>query len=63
MREPFSKQRTGQWWAVVAALGIIAIAGLEFFALSQGINGQVLTGALVAIAALGGTSVGKWLKK
>lgn len=60
---PFiDKDRSAGPWAGVAALGIIAVAGLEGYALSQGINGTALTASLSAIAALGGTGLGRLLK-
>jgi len=49
-------------WIAVAVLGISAIAGLEGYALSQGINGSTLTAALTAIAGIGGAGFGRALK-
>ena len=49
-------------WAVVAGLGIVAVSGIEAYALSQGINGSALTASLAAIAALGGTGLGRMLR-
>lgn len=49
-------------WIVVAGLGILSIAGLEGYALSQGINGSTLTAALTAIAGIGGAGFGRALK-
>lgn len=49
-------------WAVVAGLGIVAVAGVETYALSQGIDGTGLTVALASIAALGGAGVGRMLR-
>ena len=49
-------------YAAVAGLTIVTIAGLEVYALSQGINGSALTASLAAIAGLGGASVGRLLK-
>ena len=49
-------------WAVVARLGIVAVSGIETYALSQGINGSALTASLAAIAALGGTGLGRMLR-
>ena len=49
-------------WAVVAGLGIVAVSGIEAYALSQGINGSALTTSLAAIAALGGTGLGRMLR-
>jgi hypothetical protein len=44
-------------WAIIAGFGIAAITGLEFYALSKGINGTTLTASIAALAALGGASV------
>ena len=49
-------------WAGVAALGILAIAGIEAYAISQGINGTGLTVSIAGITGLGGASVGRLLK-
>ena len=49
-------------WAVVAGLGIVAVSGIETYALSQGINGTALTVSLAAIAGLGGAGVGRMLR-
>jgi len=38
---------------------IIAIAGLEAYAISLGINGVLLSGSIAAIAGLGGYNVSK----
>ncbi len=59
---PFAKARASRRWAVVAALGILAVAGLEGYALSQGIDGSALTAALTAIAGIGGAGFGRILK-
>lgn len=45
------------WTAIVA---ILSITVLELYALSQGINGLMLSGGLVVIAGLGGFQVHKW---
>ena len=58
----FSGSRITKAYAVVAGLTIIVIAGLESYALSQGIDGTALTAALAAIAGLGGASIGRLLK-
>ena len=49
-------------WALVALFGIMAIAGLEGYALSRGIDGDALRAALVSIGVLGGAGVGRVLK-
>lgn len=54
--------RSSRTWAVVAGLGILAVAGIETYALSQGIDGSALTASLAAIAALGGAGVGRLLR-
>ncbi|GAJ16372.1 unnamed protein product [marine sediment metagenome] len=38
-------------------VAIIAIAGLEFYALSQGVNGVALAGVIAVIAGLAGYGV------
>lgn len=65
LRVTGGRMNNARWagqWAVVAAMGIAAVAGLEGYALSQGINGHALTASLAAIAALGGTGLGRLLK-
>ena len=59
---PFTRCRINKAYAVVAALTIVTIAGLEGYALSQGINGTALTTSLAAIAGLGGAGIGRLLK-
>jgi hypothetical protein len=59
---PIVRNRTSRRWAAIAALGILAVAGLESYALSQGINGSALTAALTAIASIGGAGFGRVLK-
>ena len=49
-------------WAAAPFIGILAITGLESYALSQGIDGTALTAALTAIAALGGAGLGRLFK-
>ena len=49
-------------WATVAALGIVSVTAVEFYALSQGIDGTALTASLAAIAGLGGAGIGRLLK-
>jgi hypothetical protein len=49
--------------ASVLIVAIIAIAGLEAYALSQGHNGVLLTMAIAAIAALAGAKVGELLHR
>ena len=57
-----TKLKISNAYAAVAGLTIIAIAGLEGYALSQGINGTALTASLAAIAALGGAGIGRLFK-
>ena len=59
---PFARAKANKRWAAVAAFGIMAITALETYALSQGINGTALTGAMAAIAGITGTSVGRAFK-
>lgn len=49
-------------WALVALVGILAIAGLEGYALSRGIDGTALRAALALIGVLGGAGFGRVLK-
>ena len=59
---PFAHGRIALRWAGVAALGILAISGLEVYALSQGVDGTALTATLAAIAGLGGVRIGRLFK-
>ena len=59
---PMNRARWAGQWAAVAALGIVAVSELEGYALSQGFNGHALTASLAAIAGLGGTGLGRFLK-
>ncbi len=54
--------RFSRHWAVVAGLGIVAVSGIETYALSQGIDGTALTVSLAAIAGLGGAGLGRLLR-
>lgn len=56
------EERFSRPWAGVAALGIVAVASIETYALSQGINGTALTASLAAIAGLGGAGLGRMLR-
>ena len=58
----FNKVNFARGWAAVAALGIVSVTAVEFYALSQGIDGTALTASLAAIAGLGGTGIGRILK-
>ena len=49
-------------WALVAGLGIVAVSGVETYALSQGINGTALTASLAAMAGLGGAGFGRMFR-
>ena len=57
---PFARRRIAKSWALVAILGISAIASIEAYALSQGINGTALTASM---AALGGAGAGRLFKR
>ena len=57
-----TKLKISNAYAAVAGLTIIAIAGLEGYALSQGIDGTALTASLAAIAGLGGAGIGRLFK-
>ena len=54
-----TKTKVSKAYAGVAGLTICAITGLEFYALSQGVNGNALTASLAAIAGLGGAGIGR----
>jgi hypothetical protein len=49
-------------WALVTLAGILAIAGLEGYALSLGIDGIALRAVLTSICILGGAGFGQVLK-
>lgn len=49
-----------KWTPIVA---ILCIAGLEAFAISQGVNGAILSLAVAAIAGLGGYEIKLWRDK
>lgn len=57
-----SGPRFDRAYVAVAGLTIIAIVGLESFALSQGVDGNALTAALAAIAGIGGAGIGRMFK-
>jgi len=46
---------------IIVITAIIAVTGLEVYALSQGTNGLALAGAVAIIAGLAGFRVGKKL--
>ncbi len=58
----FSPSKISKVYAAVASLTIVTIAGLEGYALSQGVDGTALKASLAAIAALGGASIGRLFK-
>ena len=57
-----TKPKVSKAYAAVAGLTIIAISGLEGYALSQGVDGNALTASLAAIAGLGGAGIGRIFK-
>ena len=57
-----AKRKISKAYAAVAGLTIIAITGLEGYALSQGVDGNALTASLAAIAGLGGAGIGRIFK-
>ncbi|MBC8281602.1 MAG: hypothetical protein H8E48_12510 [Chloroflexi bacterium] len=57
-----SKNWSGRNWAVVALVGILAIVGLEGYALSLGIDGTALRAALTSIGIIGGAGFSRVLK-
>ncbi len=59
---PLSQNKAPRIYGAIAVLTIVTIAGLEGYALSQGINGTALTASLAAIAGVGGASIGRLLK-
>ena len=59
---PVARNKAPRVYCAIAVLTIVTIAGLEGYALSQGINGTALTASLAAIAGVGGTSIGRLLK-
>ena len=59
---PFARARLARSRALVASMGIITIASLEAYALSQGINGTALTASMAAISAFGGADIGRRFK-
>ena len=59
---PVARNKAPRAYCAIAVLTIVTIAGLEGYALSQGINGNALTASLAAIAGVGGTSIGRLLK-
>ncbi len=59
---PVTRSKIAKTYAAVASLTIMVIAGLEGYALSQGVNGTALTASLAAVAGLGGASFGRLLK-
>ena len=61
-RKDRQEGRSSRSWAVVAGLGIVAVSGIETYALSQGIDGTALTASLAAIAGLGGAGLGRLLR-
>lgn len=60
--EARTKKRSAKNWALVILAGILAIAGLEGYALSLGIDGAALRVALTSIGVLGGAGFGRVLK-
>ncbi|MCH8988660.1 MAG: hypothetical protein IIA92_07620 [Chloroflexi bacterium] len=56
------KNWSARHWALVTLAGILAIAGLEGYALSMGIDGTALRVALTSIGVLGGAGFGRVLK-
>ena len=57
-----SKGWSSKNWALVTLAGVLAIAGLEGYALSLGIDGSALRAALTSIGILGGAGFGRFLK-
>lgn len=55
-----AKQKTD--WKIIC-FGLACITGLEIYALSQGINGVILTGVIAIIAGAIGYAVPSPLKK
>ncbi len=55
----YDSSKISKVYAAVAGAAIITIAGLESYALSQGVDGTALTAALAGIAGLGGAGIGR----
>ena len=49
--------------SLTPCLAILSIAGLEFYAISQGINGVLLAGSIAAISGIGGYQIKKITEK
>ena len=62
MRKLRPKNWSAMNWALVTLAGILAIAGLEVYALSLGIDGTALRAALTSIGVLGGAGFSRVLK-
>lgn len=62
LNEAAPKNWSGRSWAVVTLAGILAIAGLEGYALSLGIDRTALRAALTSIGILGGVGFSQVLK-
>ena len=56
------KNRSASNWALVSLFGILAIAGLEGYALSRGIDGAALRAALVSIGVLSGAGLSRLIR-
>tara|TARA_B100000315_G_C14569911_1_gene584939 strand:- start:1473 stop:1658 length:186 start_codon:yes stop_codon:yes gene_type:complete len=59
---PSTRSGIAKAYAVIAGLTIVTIAGLEVYALSQGVDGTALTASLAAIAGIGGAGIGRLFK-
>ncbi len=59
---PYQRRKMQRAWATVAGLGILAVAGLQAYALTQGLNGSALAVSIAAISAIAGAGVGRALK-
>ena len=62
LEEVRPKNWSAKNWALVTLAGILAIAGLEGYALSLGIDGTALRAALTSIGILGGAGFSRVLK-
>lgn len=61
MKTETKTEKAKHWSIPVTAM--ICIAGLEIYALSQGINGTILAGTIGILAGLGGFIIGKKTSK
>jgi len=59
---PFALAKANRRWAMVGAIATLGIIALEAYAITQGIAGESLFAAIVALAAIGGAGVSRWAR-